>query len=296
MIVIEDFKTSPALERIGMETVTAPVLFNSPHSGVHYPQSFLDSSRLDNIQIRRSEDTFVDALFQCATNHGATFMRALFPRVYLDVNREPYELDPSMFTGRLPSYANVRSIRVAGGLGTIARIVSENEEIYAHSLSVQEAIHRIESVYQPYHTCLRDTLSTIRKQFGYALLVDCHSMPSLARTMVGRNRPDFILGDRYGSSCSAAIAATAADALRSMGYSVGRNKPYAGGFITEHYGRPDEHLHALQIEVNRGLYMNENDFSQSAGFRRLSDDLEDLTETLCDFALNYMDPPRMAAE
>jgi len=296
MIVINDFETSPAFERIGPDGISAPLLFNSPHSGYAYPQSFLDSSRLDRMQIRRSEDTFVDELFQCATGHGAAFMRAFFPRAYLDVNREPYELDPSMFSGRLPGYANVRSIRVAGGLGTIARIVSDNEEIYAHSLSVEDAIDRIESIYKPYHACLSDGLAAIRARFGYAILIDCHSMPSMARTPIGRNRPDFILGDRYGSSCTSAIVNAAADTLRAMGYSVGRNKPYAGGFITEHYGRPAENLHALQIEVNRGLYMNEADYSHSSGFRRFAADMATLTESLCEFALTYMTPPNMAAE
>jgi len=296
MIVINDFKTNPAFERHGPDGIKAPVLFNSPHSGHHYPQSFLESSRLDQIQIRRSEDTFVDDLFQCATGYGAAFMRAFFPRVYLDVNREPYELDPTMFSGNLPAYANVRSIRVAGGLGTIARIVSDSEEIYAHTLPVHDAIERIETVYKPYHACLRDALAGIRAQFGYAILVDCHSMPSLARTAIGRNRPDFILGDRYGSSCASPIVNAVAGTLKSMGYTVGRNKPYAGGFITEHYGRPGEHLHALQIEVNRGLYMNETDYSPSSGYRGLADDLEILTESLCDFALNYMDSSQMAAE
>ena len=296
MFVIKDFRTSPAFERIGPVDAEAPILFNSPHSGVHYPQSFLDSARLDRSQIRRSEDTFVDELFASATLHGASFMRALFPRVYLDVNREPYELDPSMFSGSLPDYANVRSIRVASGLGTIARIVSDSEEIYAHSLPVYDALERIETVYKPYHATLRETLENIRARFGYAVLIDCHSMPSLARTALGRNRPDFILGDRYGSSCSSHMINIAASTLKSMGYTIGRNKPYAGGFITEHYGRPEEHLHALQIEVNRGLYMNEADYSRSDGFPRLVADLDNLSQTLCNFALNYMDPLHLAAE
>lgn len=296
MIVVDGFETIPAFEWIGPGVGGAPVLFNSPHSGQHYPKSFLEASRLDHIQIRRSEDTYVDELFQCATGRGAGFMRAFFPRAFLDVNREPYELDPSMFNGRLPAYANVRSIRVAGGLGTIARIVSDNEEIYAATLSVKDAIDRIESVYKPYHAALRDGLAAIRAQFGYAVLIDCHSMPSLGRTGIGRTRPDFILGDRYGSSCSGPIINMVAGTLKSMGYSVGRNKPYAGGFITEHYGRPGEHLHALQIEVNRGLYMNETDYTRSSGFDRLADNLAILTESFCDFAATYLDPPHMAAE
>ncbi|MEM1047288.1 MAG: N-formylglutamate amidohydrolase [Pseudomonadota bacterium] len=296
MLIVDDFSTSPAFEQIGPRDGGRPILFNSPHSGRCYPRSFLDSSRLDAIQIRRSEDTFVDELFRPAIDHGAAFMHAFFPRAFLDVNREPYELDPSMFSGSLPTYANVRSIRVAGGLGTIARIVSESEEIYAQSLSVEDAIDRIETIYKPYHTALRDMLGAIRSQSGIAILIDCHSMPSLGRTPMGRGRPDFILGDRYGSSCASDITSTVAGKLKSMGYTVGRNKPYAGGFITEHYGRPADRLHALQIEVNRGLYMNEADYSRSVDFVRLAEDINSLIGHLCDYAQTCLGVPPIAAE
>ena len=204
---------------------------------------------------------------------GCSLLKANFPRAWLDVNREPYELDPKMFAGSLPTYANVRSVRVAGGLGTIARIVSESEEIYAGPLNVQEALARIDAVYKPYHRALRQMVLDTRAAFGVAVLLDCHSMPSTVRGMHGRLRPDIVLGDRYGTSCASELTDLAAGVLSGLGYSVSRNKPYAGGFITEHYGQPARGLHAVQIEFNRHLYMDERTLAKTPRFERLAADL-----------------------
>ncbi|QFT30019.1 N-formylglutamate amidohydrolase [Labrenzia sp. THAF82] len=268
-----DFNGYPAFDVLCPADQRLPYVFNSPHSGRQYSQSFLASSRLDEKSIRRSEDAYVDDLFAHVVPMGAPLLRAHFPRAYLDVNREPYELDPKMFDGRLPSYANVRSIRVAGGLGTVARIVSENHEIYRHKLPVEEALRRVEEIYKPYHSTLRRLLAQTHVTFGYAVLIDCHSMPSSIKCQTTDSRPDFILGDRYGTSCSSDLTEYACTILRNLGYSVSRNKPYAGGFITEHYGRPASGLHALQIEINRGLYLNEATQEPSAGFGQLFDNL-----------------------
>ncbi|WP_306147883.1 MULTISPECIES: N-formylglutamate amidohydrolase [unclassified Roseibium] len=264
---------SPADQRL-------PFVFNSPHSGRQYPESFLAASRLDARSIRRSEDAYVDELFSHVVPLGAPMLRAHFPRAYLDVNREPYELDPKMYDGRLPSYANIRSIRVAGGLGTVARIVSENHEIYRHRLPVEEALNRIETIYKPYHSTLRRLLAQTHVTFGHAVLIDCHSMPSTVKCQTTDTRPDFILGDRYGTSCNSDLTDFAFETLRSKGYSVSRNKPYAGGFITEHYGRPSSGLHALQIEINRGLYMDEATHEPTAHFGQLFHDLKDFVREL----------------
>ncbi|MDQ4134790.1 MAG: N-formylglutamate amidohydrolase, partial [Pseudomonadota bacterium] len=253
---------------------TAPFIFNAPHAGAVYPAAFLTASRLDALSLRRSEDAFVDVLFSGVVSLGAPLMVARFPRAYLDVNREPYELDPKMFSGRLPSFANVRSLRVAGGLGTIPRVVSDAANIYKGPLSVQEGLERIEQIYRPYHDTLRRLLAQTHVAFGIAVLIDCHSMPSNIRGGgASRVRPDFVLGDRFGSSCMPELTDRAAKALQALGYTVCRNKPYAGGFITEHYGRPARNLHALQIEVNRALYMDEQSLAPHAGFDRLSRDL-----------------------
>ncbi len=155
-----------------------PFVFNAPHSGAHYPPAFLAASRLDALTLRRSEDAHVDRLFASVVGLGAPLMRACFPRAYLDLNREPYELDPRMFTGRLPSYANTRSMRVAGGLGTVPRIVADGQEIYRERLPVEEAVTRIETLYKPYHRTLRGLIQRTARTFGKAILIDCHSMPS----------------------------------------------------------------------------------------------------------------------
>ena len=259
-----------------------PMVFNSPHSGRVYPEAFLAASRLSQQAIRRSEDSFVDELFAPVIARGAPLLKANFPRAWLDVNREPYELDPAMFAGRLPTYANIRSVRVAGGLGTIARIVSETEEIYARPLAVEEALSRIEHVYKPYHAALGQLLSRTRAGFGIAVLIDCHSMPSTVRGLAVRPRPDVVIGDRYGSSCAGGLADLVTDIFTSYGYSVCRNKPYAGGYITEHYGRPAHGFHALQIEINRALYLDEQTLERSDGFVRVREDLAAVVDALAD--------------
>ncbi len=272
-----------------------PMVLNSPHSGARYPEDFLSSSRLNERSIRRSEDFLVDALIEQAAALGSPMLKANFPRAWLDVNREPYELDPKMFTGALPPYANVRSIRVAGGLGTIARIVSEHEEIYRRPMAVEEALGRIEAVYKPYHRTLRQLLTAQRARYGFAVLLDCHSMPSIVRGSNGRTRPDIVLGDRYGTSCAPELTDFAAAILSRLGYAVSRNKPYAGGFITEHYGQPPRGVHALQIELNRGLYMNERRLELSSGFLQLREDINILVAALMEaFADGFLAGPEAA--
>ena len=273
MTAAEDFLSVPPFEvRAGAEQ-RVPFVFNSPHSGRHYPERFVAMSRLDRNAIRRSEDCFVDELFGGAIALGAPMLAANFPRAYLDVNREPWELDPRMFTEPLPPFANIRSPRVAGGLGTVPKLVGEGLDIYPGRLPLTEAVSRIEGCYKPYHDTLKRLATRTHAQFGYAILVDCHSMPASIRVGETGVRPDFIVGDRFGTSAAAALSETAIGLLVAMGYTVAHNKPYAGGFITEHYGRPGKGLHALQIEVNRGLYMNERTFQKSAGFAALADDL-----------------------
>lgn len=269
----EDFSVVPPFEiRSGAEQ-RVPFVFNSPHSGRYYPDRFLAMARLDRNAIRRSEDCYVDELFGGAVALGAPMLAANFPRAYLDVNREPWELDPRMFAEPVPSFCNIRSARVAGGLGTVPKLVGEGLDIYSGRLPLAEAVQRIEAVYKPYHETLKRLLTRTHARFGYAVLIDCHSMPASIRVGDSGLRPDFIVGDRFGISATAALTETAIGLLIGMGYTVAHNKPYAGGFITEHYGRPARHLHALQIEVNRGLYMNERTFQKSAGFDALADDI-----------------------
>src|SRR5919201_1542101 len=178
-----------------------PVVFNSPHSGCVYPRTFLASTRLDRATLRRSEDSFVDELVVGVVRRGYPLMRAHFPRCYIDVNREPYELDPRMFDGRLPSFANTRSMRVAGGLGTVARVVGDAQEIYHQRIPIDDALRRL--------------LTRVHRDFGTAVLVDCHSMPSMAGTKDDRPRADIVIGERYGTSCVGIVAEVIDDTFRA---------------------------------------------------------------------------------
>ncbi len=253
-----------------------PLVFCSPHSGAVYPADFVESSLLDPLALRRSEDSFVDELFGAGPLLGAPLLRALFPRAYCDPNREPYELDPHMFGDALPAFVNTTSVRVAGGLGTIARIVSNGAEIYRDKLLFAEAERRIDACWRPYHDALAVLLENTRAQFGMALLIDCHSMPStgcLGERDHGRRRADIVLGDRHGASCSPLLIRRAEGILHGLGFRTARNAPYAGGYTTEHYGRPDVGFHALQIEINRGLYMDEERIERGADFDDLANRL-----------------------
>ncbi|HUC60421.1 MAG TPA: N-formylglutamate amidohydrolase [Alphaproteobacteria bacterium] len=260
-----------------------PAVFASPHSGNRYPSAFVASARLDALSLRKSEDCFVDEIFAGVAEEGAPLLKALFPRAYLDPNREPFELDPAMFGDALPAYANTRSPRVAAGLGTIARVVANGEEIYRAKLSFAEALERVEALYRPYHAVLESLVEGTVERFGYAMLIDCHSMPSIGGPMdedAGRRRDDIVLGDCHGTSCAAPLTALVERFLVELGYQVGRNIPYAGGFTTRHYGRPRASVHALQIEINRALYMDEATLERGPGLPRLMRDMRNLAHHL----------------
>ena len=257
-----------------------PLVLASPHSGTEYSPDFLASSRLDPVALRRSEDTFVDELFGAAPRLGVPLLSARFPRAYIDVNREAYELDPSMFADALPKFVNAASPRVRMGLGTIARIVASGEEIYAKKLQFAEARRRIECLYHPYHQALGRLVEETEGVFGGCLLVDCHSMPSAAGSACGRDGADIVLGDCHGASCASQIVEAATRFLVERGFVVAINAPYAGGFTTGFYGRPNAHRHALQIEINRALYMDERSYRRKSRFAQLVKDMTDLIERL----------------
>ena len=286
----------PPFEILEPQDWRSPIVFNSPHSGSVYPRAFLAYAQLDLATLRRSEDSFVDELFAGVVGCGFPLMRAHFPRCYVDVNREPYELDPRMFDGRLPSFANTRSMRVAGGLGTVARVVGDAHEIYDQRIPVDDALQRIEGLYKPYHRALRRLITALHRDFGAAVLIDCHSMPSVAGSKDDRPRSDFVLGDRYGTSCVPVITETIDATLAGFGYTVSRNKPYAGGFITEHYGNPSVGVHAIQLEVNRALYMDERRYERSESFAKLAAHLVSLADRVADIPLEEMRPYQAAAE
>jgi N-formylglutamate amidohydrolase len=286
-------------EILSPEAWTAPAVFNSPHSGRRYSASFLDQSRLTPQQLRRSEDCYIDELFDGCLDLGAPMLRAHVPRSYVDLNREPYELDPRLFAEPLPAYANAGSPRVAGGLGTIPRIVAEGEEIYRRKLPLADGLRRIERIYRPYHRTLASLLDEVHGKTGFVLLVDCHSMPSSAACHLPASlgtKVDVVLGDRFGVSCSEDITTMAETLLRARGLNVVRNRPYAGGFITQNYGAIRSGRHALQIEINRALYLNEVTLKKLPAFEKVRAALTEFITEFLVFIGGLEVPQRHAAE
>ena len=248
--------------------------------------------------LRQLEDAYVDELFAAAPAYGAPLLRALFPRAFVDPNREPYELDPRMFVDPLPPFANTTSVRVSGGLGTIARAVTTGGEIYARKLRFAEAEGRIAAYYRPFHDALNQLLSATRQRFGLAVLIDCHSMPSVAGPLDrdrGSERADIVLGDRFGASCATPLVDQIEGVLAGLGYRVARNVPYAGGFTTEHYGQPQDGVHALQIEVNRALYMDERQVRRHSGMERLVRDMTAMIAAVTALDVGPLAPAPFAA-
>ncbi len=242
---------------------------------------------LDPLALRRSEDSFVDELFADAPACGAPLLAARFPRAYCDPNREPWELDPTMFEDVLPAWVNTSSPRVGAGLGTIARVVSSGEAIYRGKLPFAEAEQRVRQCWEPYHTALAALIAQTRERFGACLLVDCHSMPgSASQGGQGAGQPggqasDIVLGDAHGTACAARVARRVEAMLTAQGFSVRRNEPYAGGYVTRHYGRPREGVHALQVEVARRLYMDETRIAKLPDFVVVARRLGALVAALC---------------
>jgi len=276
--------TVPPLDLRRPAAQLLPLVVASPHSGSDYPPEFVAASRLDPLTLRRSEDAFVDEIFAAAPRLGAPMLAARFPRAYLDVNREAWELDPAMFADALPDYVNARSPRVRMGLGTIARVVASGEEIYGEKLCFAEARERIDSLYRPYHAALTELVEETAGQFGFCLVVDCHSMPSGTQGSAGRESADIVLGDCHGAACAPQIVECARRYLTRCGFVVALNAPYAGGFTTGHYGRPRHGRHALQIEINRALYMDERSYHRRSGFGRLSEEMAGLVARLGELA------------
>lgn len=261
---------------------TSPLIFASPHSGRRYPADLLADTRISLLSLRRSEDAYVDELFAGAAAHGACVLSGAVARAYVDLNRDPAELDPDMFVERPPN-ALAGSARVQAGLGAIPRVTGDGQTIYRRKLTLGEAERRMSAVYVPYHAQLTALIEDAQARFGCAVLIDCHSMPSSAR---GAHAPDIVLGDRFGASCHPSVTALAEAALRRLGYRIARNAPFAGGHTTQTYGQPGAHRHALQIEINRALYIDERTLERSHGFARVRADMGRLAEALAAAALH----------
>ena len=276
------------------ETRTTSVVFASPHSGRDYPAAFLRQSLLDELQIRTSEDAFVDQLFDSVPRHGAPLLAANAPRAYLDLNRGPDELDPALIEG---VRRNPHNPRIASGLGVVPRVVANGRAIYRGKIPLEEAHGRIARYWRPYHDQLQTLLDESRNRFGEAILIDCHSMPNEAVENVGppgSARPDIVLGDRFGATASGDIVERVEAAFAAAGLRVARNMPFAGAFITQHYGRPSRRQHAVQIEMNRALYMDEQRVRPNANFDAFKALLENVVAEIA--AIGTPETDRLAAE
>lgn len=265
------------------DEVTAPVIFASPHSGSHYPADMLARLQVPLLDLRRTEDAFIDELFGDAPNQGAILLAAHFGRTYVDLNRDQRELDAAMFTDGLPRVAGMPSARVRAGLGCLPRVGASGREIYADKLNRAEGAQRLSHVYDGYHGALETQIEALQKDWSDLFVIDCHSMPS---SQPGRpNLPDIVLGDRFGSSCNGRLTGVIERAFRRLNLNVVRNAPYAGGFTTRHYGRPRRGVHVLQIEINRQLYMHEQTIEKSPGFSELRHTIDTVISEIIAFAL-----------
>ena len=275
-----------AFQLLAVDPPPTPLVFASPHSGRHYPAEMLEAAAVGSDALRHSEDAFVDEMIAPAADAGAALIMGRYGRAWMDLNREPWELDQTMFSDDLPDYARGRSARVAAGLGAIARVAAEGREIYARKLTFAEARARVESTHQPYHNALDRLLARARGAHGMAVLIDWHSMPeAAARTAVTPRHGkgcDIVLGDRFGAACTQKLTNLVERELEAMGYRVARNAPYAGGYTTEHYGRPANRTHALQIEISRALYLDETTLAPTEGLARLTADIGRLTAVLAE--------------
>jgi N-formylglutamate amidohydrolase len=277
----------PPVAIVDAEADLLPLVISSPHSGRIYPPGLLRETRIDLEHLRRLEDGCVDRLFGDGPGVGAPLLHARFARAYVDPNRAAFELDADLFEGPLPGYVNLNSAKARAGLGSIPSRVA-GQAIYRSRLSFDEAQRRLRCAYWPYHHALQGLLATAMQKFGVVLLLDCHSMPSLGAN--GAGVLDFALGDRFGRSCSAVVVEAAEAILRRKGFTVARNRPYAGGHITASYGCPEADIHALQIEVRRGLYMDERTLRPYAALDDLRLVVRDLLVELGRFVAAELTP------
>ena len=256
-------------------------VFSSPHSGRDYPRALLERSHLDALTLRSSEDAFVEQLFAAAPGCGAPLIAARYPRAWIDLNRSADELDPALVAGAPKA---PRSPRINAGLGVIPRVVSESRAIHHGKISLSEAERRIAACYRPYHAKLRELLDQAHRPAGMAILFDCHSMPHDALSGAPRirgSRPEIVLGDRFGASCDRWVMDAALDIFTGAGFRVARNSPFAGGYITQAYGRPSRRYHAIQVEIDRSIYMDERRIEKRADFAVVQRQISDIIRKLC---------------
>jgi N-formylglutamate amidohydrolase len=278
-------KTHPAYHRLDPSGARAPVVFDSPHSGTDYPDDFRPAVPFS--ALRQAEDAFVDELYACGPRLGATLVTARFPRSYIDPNRSVLDVDTALLDAPWPGPA-LASRKTQLGIGLIWRVLDTGEPIYARKLSVAEVRRRITDFHQPYQKAVKDALDATHSHFGSVWHVNCHSMPAVSSVISeegpGKPRPDFVLGDRDGTTCEPGFTAFVARLLADMGYEVKVNDPYKGVELVRAFSDPAAGRHSLQVEVNRRLYMDERTGEKTPGYARLARDIERLVKAVCDYA------------
>lgn len=258
-----------ALRLTRPERLLRPLILSCPHSGRDYPPDFIARSCLDAPTLRRSEDAWLDRILTpLAHKHDLALLEALFPRAWVDVNRAEKDQDPLLIPDIPPDHP-APSSRAFAGFGVIPRKVSARLELYDRPLFFAEAQTRLADCYHPWHQALRQLIDETTAAFGYCLVLDCHSMPGLS---VAGKKVDIVLGDRFGQSCAPALSQTVHDALDD--FTIQRNSPYAGGYITAHYGAPERGVHLLQIELARPLYMDSESLTPTEGLTRVTNSLD----------------------
>ena len=265
------------------ENKTNNIIYNSPHSGEKFPDGFLETTLIDKSILLSSADSFVDQLFEDAPINGSSIISNIYARSFIDTNREAFELDPDMFSGEITKKLNYRSNKVKLGFGSIAKFAVNRKDIYADKIPFEEALSRLDNYYYPVHKKLTSLIESRFDDFGYAMLVDCHSMPSykfLGQDVFRSSQPDIILGDLHGKSCHPAITDYLIKFFKEQDLTVTCNAPFAGGFNTQNYGKPKKNRHAIQIEINKSLYMDEFERTQNKQFQSIKKMMTKLSKKL----------------
>ncbi len=282
-----DYTKLKIFDEFNVKEPKFPIVLSSPHAGETFPEEFLKNSALTQHELRLSEDCFVTELIKPASDEGIPLLSLNLPRTFVDVNRDKIEFDNTMFFNA-PKISDINSRRCRVGLGVLHRVVYQNKNIYDGLLNYHEAQERIKKVYDPYHKRLKQLVDKCNRKFGFCLLVDCHSMPSVICNIMNEAKPiDFCVCNLFDESCPHEMSQKLFDALESGGWRGEFNRPYAGAFITFNYCQPRKNIYTLQIELNRKLYMDEQSYQKKAHFQNVSQNICQAIVELGNFLLDF---------
>ena len=281
-----DYGKLKIFEEFNTKDIKYPIVLSSPHSGSFFPEEFLKNSALSENELKISEDCFVTDIVKKASDVGIPLISLNLSRTFIDVNRDKIELDESMFYNS-PQTNDINSRRCRVGLGVLHRVVYQNKNIYDGLLNYYEALARIQNVYEPYHKRLKQLIDRCVRKFGFCLVVDCHSMPSMICNIMNESKPlDFCICNLFGESCPDEISSKLYDYLQKDEFRVEYNRPYAGAFITFNYCQPRKKIYTVQLEINRAIYMDEQNYQKNIQFQSISDHVSDSLVSLGNFLLD----------